>query len=302
MKFGKIHDIGQVDFSLPDEPESNKTFLSTNLAAVEGDQLLLGCPVWADKSFIGKIYPQGSKSQDFLKFYGQSFRSVELNSTYYALPSTKTINEWKAKVPKDFKFCPKVPQDIANEKTLCFGKPEVREFFSRMSEFGPNLGPILLQLGPYFRLERWKYLVRFIRSVPKSMTLAIEFRHPDWFDPSNFNKLIGHLRSFGVIFVITDVAGRRDVCHLALTSNQSMIRFTGNGLDKTDFERVKVWANMLSRWCDLGLTETYFFIHQPVEGDCVDTAIDFVKCFEAISNKKLSGPKRLKETGQMGLF
>ena len=55
MKFGKIHDIGQVDFSLPDEPESNKTFLSANLATVEGDQLLLGCPVWADKSFIGKI-------------------------------------------------------------------------------------------------------------------------------------------------------------------------------------------------------------------------------------------------------
>ena len=302
MKFGKIHDIVQVDFSLPAGPKSNETFLNSEATTIEGDQLLLCCPVWADKSFIGKIYPKGSKSQDFLRLYGQNFRCVELNSTYYALPSIENITEWKKKVPRDFKFCPKVPQDIANEKTLCFGKPEVQEFFLRMNEFGPNLGPILLQLGPYFTLERWKYLVRFIRSVPKNMTLAIEFRHPDWFTPSNFNKLVDHLRSFGVIFVITDVSGRRDVCHLALTARQSMIRFTGNGLDKSDFERIKVWVKVLSEWCDSGLRETYFFIHQPIEGDCVDTAIDFVKNFEAVSNKKLSGPSMLKEIGQMGLF
>lgn len=303
MKFGKIHDISQVDFSLPIPPLCNKLFMAEKGADLEEEaSFFLGCPVWADKSFVGKIYPKGSRPQDYLNYYGQNFGCIELNSTYYALPSKETLLGWREKVPGNFKFCPKVPQEVANEKTLGFGGGEVRKFFTRMNEFGPQLGPILLQLGPYFTLDRWKYLVRFIRSFPKHMTLAIEFRHPEWFLPHNLKKLVKHLRSFGVIFVITDVAGRRDVCHMALTSLQSIIRFTGNSLDQTDFERIKAWVKTLADWSRLGLKETFFFIHQPIEGDCVDLAVDFVKNFRLVSNKEILGPVRPREEAQIGLF
>jgi len=303
VKFGKTHNIESIDFRLPPNCLSNEPFL-LNREKKEGNKasIFLGCPVWRDKSFVGKIYSKSAKTEDYLALYAKSFRSIELNSTYYALPSKKTILDWCAKVPTGFKFCPKVPSELANERSLGISDSLFKDFFMRMDLFSDHLGPLLLQLGPYFDLSRWSALIKFIQLFPKNMRLAIEFRNPEWFFPENFKKLIGHLRSFGVILVCTDVAGRRDVCHAALTSQQIMVRFTGNGLHQSDYERSKDWANLISKWMDIGLEEAFFFFHQPVEGDCVEVALNFVKNFKMVSNKEILSPSLIKETVQLGLF
>ena len=304
MKFGKIHNIEGTNFQLPsDFSENNKSFLSSlKKKEVTKPSIFLGCPVWRDKSFVGKIYSKLSKAEDYLALYAGNFQSIELNSTYYALPSQNSILDWCSKVPADFKFCPKVPGDLANERSLGLEDPLFRDFLMRIELFGENLGPILLQLSPHFDLSRWKALVKFIRLFPKNLKLAIEFRHPEWFFPKNFKKLVDHMRAFGVILVCTDVAGRRDVCHDALTSQQVMVRFTGNGLHQSDFERSRDWANLISKWLEQGLEKAFFFFHQPIEGDCVDIALDFVKNFKIVSNKKINSPVLVKETVQLGLF
>tara|TARA_Y100001954_G_C15829771_1_gene614768 strand:+ start:11051 stop:11968 length:918 start_codon:yes stop_codon:yes gene_type:complete len=305
MKFGKVHNIEGIKFNLPfNFNGDNECFLKgLNTKGNVKTKIFLGCPVWRDRSFIGKIYPKLTKVEDYLTLYAENFQSIELNSTYYALPSNSAILDWCAKVPKGFKFCPKIPGALANERNLGVEDPLLKDFLTAMELFGEHLGPLLLQLNPYFDLSRWKALVKFIRLFPKNMKLAVEFRHPEWFFSKNFKKLVDHMRAFGVILACTDVAGRRDVCHTALTSQQVMIRFTGNGLHKSDFNRSKEWAHLISKWLDQGLEEAFFFFHQPVEGDCVDVAMDFVKNFKIVSNnKEIRSPALLKETVQLGLF
>ena len=304
MKFGKIHNIEGINFKLPcNFNKNNESFLSgLKNREVNGPSIFLGCPVWRDKSFIGKIYSKLSKPEDYLTLYSDNFQSIELNSTYYALPSKSAILDWCDRVPKDFKFCPKVPGDLANERNLGVEDPLFKEFLIKMDIFGDQLGPLLLQLSPHFDLTRWGALVKFIRLIPKNMKLAIEFRHPEWFFPKNFKKLVDHMRAFGVILVCTDVAGRRDVCHDALTCQEVMIRFTGNGLHQSDFVRSRDWAHLISKWFEQGLEKAFFFFHQPIEGECVDIAMDFVKNFKIVSNKKIMSPTFIKETVQLGLF
>ncbi|MCC7467544.1 MAG: DUF72 domain-containing protein, partial [Saprospiraceae bacterium] len=86
------------------------------------------------------------------------------------------------------------------------------------------------------------------------------------------------LKDYQTAAVITDVAGRRDVCHMALTHPAVLIRFVGNGLHPTDYTRVKAWSERLKYWLDRGLKQVYFFAHEPdnllapeLSRFCVDT-------------------------------
>ena len=137
MKFGKIHNIEGINFKLPyNFNKNNESFLSgLKNREVNGPSIFLGCPVWRDKSFIGKIYSKLSKPEDYLTLYSDNFQSIELNSTYYALPSKSAILDWCDRVPKDFKFCPKVPGDLANERNLGVEDPLFKEFLISSMQF-----------------------------------------------------------------------------------------------------------------------------------------------------------------------
>ena len=94
--------------------------------------------------------------------------------------------------------------------------------------------------------------------------LAVEVRHPDWFAQKNTKKeLLDMLESLGRTAVISDVAGRRDVLHMRLTSGTAFIRFNGHNLHHSDFTRIDTWIERLDAWLKKGLREIYFFMHQP---------------------------------------
>ena len=151
MKFGKVYNLEGINFQLPSNfNKNNEKFLSSlKRNKIIKNSIFLGCPVWRDKSFIGKIYSKLSKAEDYLTLYASNFKSIELNSTYYALPSRNTVLDWCDKVPAGFKFCPKVPGDLANERNLGIEEPLLKDFLTKMDLFGDHLGPLLLQLSPY---------------------------------------------------------------------------------------------------------------------------------------------------------
>ena len=106
--------------------------------------------------------------------------------------------------------------------------------------------------------------MRFLDIFPHEIPLVVEVRHESFFKPTaqseDFFEL---LRARNTTAVITDVAGRRDVCHMRLTNGKALVRFVGNALHPTDYQRIDSWAARIKSWLKAGLQEVYFFTHEP---------------------------------------
>ncbi len=264
MDFGKLQDISKVDFSLPPSPTETKACLArfTNHKQLK---VYVGCTGWSMKEWVGTVYPPKTKANDFLKAYGQQFNTIELNTTHYRVPDLATVARWKSETPVDFRFCPKMPQILSHSRDLGVLHPQLYAFCECIMALGERNGACFLQLPPYFDLEKWPVLQRFLEAWPKEIPLAVEFRHASWFANQEEPGLVAfaNLEKMNIGTVIADVAGRRDVLHQRLTSNYVLIRFVGNGLHSSDYLRIDEWVNCLLEWHQQGLDSVYFFTHEP---------------------------------------
>ena len=111
MKFGKLPDISNVDFSLPVVSQKNIEVLQTNKN--QPTIIYIGCTGWSMKEWVGKVYPPKTKTKDYLKYYAQQFNTIELNTTHYRIPDLATIEKWKTESTDDFRFCPKILQAVS---------------------------------------------------------------------------------------------------------------------------------------------------------------------------------------------
>jgi uncharacterized protein YecE (DUF72 family) len=138
------------------------------------------------------------RSADYLGFYAERFHTVEVDSTFYACPSARTVNNWAARTPDGFIFSVKIPQTITHEKVLTDCDTELTEFLRTMDTLGPTLGPIVFQF-PFFnrsilrdRHEFLDRLVPFVRKLPNSHKFAIEMRNRDWLNAEFADLLRDH--------------------------------------------------------------------------------------------------------------
>ncbi|RMF24464.1 MAG: DUF72 domain-containing protein [Bacteroidetes bacterium] len=262
MEFGKVKSLEGLNLDLPPDPPFNAA-LTTSQEESEPLHLYLGATGWVMREWVGRVYPPGTRSQDFLLQYGRLFNTIELNSTHYAIPKPETIHRWVEQTPSDFRFCPKVLQRLSHRSDLGCSSPQREAFLEALALFGDRLGCCFLQLPERFGPGRLPVLRRFLERWPEAFPLAVEFRHPGWFTAPHFETLAQTLHQARVGWVITDVAGRRDVCHMGLSAPFSLVRFVGNGLHPTDFQRADQWVERIRHWQSLGLKSLYFFAHQP---------------------------------------
>lgn len=298
MHFGRLTDLTGIDLTLPNDAPQNRVLLA-GLPPRKGDaKLYIGCPVWADKGYVGKVYPKGTKADQYLYWYCQQFNSIEVNATAYNLPSREGIIKWKQVATPGFKYCPKFPQFISHRRDLDKKDEGIDRFLTLMYELGSHLGPSLLQLPPHFKPNRFAELTRFLEGLPADFEVAVEVRHEDWFsDAKALTDLMDMLQGLGQTIVITDVAGRRDVLHMRLTSPRAFIRFNGHNLHPTDFARIDVWVDRLAEWFGQGLHEAYFFMHEPdkaLTADVCGYMIEHVNQKEGLYVKPLTPPDQLK--------
>jgi uncharacterized protein YecE (DUF72 family) len=187
---------------------------ASNLAAQEAARpysdplLLLGTSAFTASGWEGSFYPKGMKSSQYLTHYGKTFRTVEIDSSFYGTPAAATVNGWYEKTPTDFIFALKVPQVISHEKVLKDCDTELSEFVDRISLLKEKLGPILLQF-PLFKQYEFKSgadflkrLVPFIRELSETLSgkLVIEIRNKDWLDERFLDSLCQH----NVALALTD--------------------------------------------------------------------------------------------------
>jgi len=306
MKFGKVLNPEKIDFKLIDDPKVTHATL-TNLPPRKGlVKIFVGCTGWSMKEWVGNVYPPKTKSKDYLKFYGNQFNTIELNTTHYRIPTPETIDKWKKATPIDFRFCPKVVQQVSHARDMGIGSGLLIDFCESIRPLEERLGPCFMQLPPYWGSDRYAQLDTFLKNWPAEIRLAIEVRHPSWFEnPEETEKLLSLLRAYHVGAVITDVAGRRDVLHQGVTTNFAMIRWVGNGLIESDYSRLDDWIKRLAIWIDQGIHEIYFFTHEPDNILAPEITLYLTeKIKERIPKAELRGPTLpiFEDRGQLGLF
>ncbi|MGE0763696.1 MAG: DUF72 domain-containing protein [Bdellovibrionales bacterium] len=263
MEFGKLANVNHVDWAIPNDDPLTSQFLVT-LGSTDELKVYWGAPAWGHKEWNGKIYPEKTKSTDFLYHYSRYFSCVELNTTHYRIPSPEQTQKWLAQVPKGFLFCPKVFKGISHAARGLTDRKLLAEWFSFLDKLKDTCGPCFLQLPPYFEYAHKAELFYLLKNWPVDFELTLEFRHPSWFERGRIRPaLTQYLQQHGVGLVITDVAGRRDVLHTSISADYAMLRFIGNELHSSDFERTRNWCRRFSTWEQQGLKRLFLFIHEP---------------------------------------
>ena len=263
MKFGRLESLAGVDFTLPADLPATDTFLS-GLPAPSGPPIIrIGTPRWADKSFVGTLYPPATPARQYLRAYGEQLDTIELNATYYRADAA-TIGKWAKEVPERFRFCPKLSKIISHQLQLVDVDEATARFLDAIRSFGDRLGPAWLLLPDSFGPDRFALLERFIERWPKEIGLGVELRHPAWFERGG-EVAFDLFEARNVVSIITDTAGRRDVIHQRVTSSTVILRFVGNALHPSDFERIDAWVRRLADWTSRGVTSVFIFLHQPDE-------------------------------------
>jgi uncharacterized protein YecE (DUF72 family) len=304
MKFGKLTDIENVDFRLPPDPAFNERFFEALPSNPAPLQFFTGCTGWSMKEWVGSVYPANARSKDFLRHYARQFNTIELNTTHYRIPTPETIQKWREESADDFKFCPKVPQTISHSRDLGLSDGQIALFCQSIAGLEEKLGCCFIQLPPYFDYRRLPLLESFLQRFSADIPLAVEARHESWFDnPQPLEDWLSCLHRNGRHTVLTDVAGRRDVLHMGLASDTVLIRFVGNDLHPTDYERVDAWIERLKDWRARGLRNVYFFTHEPDNLKAPELAAYLSQKLEAIPQAISRGPKIKDRPGkQMELF
>ena len=317
MKFGKLPSIENVDFTLPADPPGSAAILK-KVKREGGDKTLyIGATGWGMKEWVGTVYPKNAKPKDYLLHYARQFNTIELNSTHYGIPNEMTIKKWYEQATDDFRFCPKVLQRISHSNDLSPAGPInfTKQFCEAVSGFREKLGPCFIQLPPQFGTDRLPILEEFLKRwihystnplLHQPISLAVEVRHESWFEnPEQLELLAEVLECQSIATVITDVAGRRDVCHARLTTDEVVIRFVGNGLHSTDYSRIDAWVERLDHWFKIGLRNAFFFTHEPDNVLAPELAVYLAKKIKEKTTIRTRGPELtpdLNEGQQMSLF
>ena len=301
MEFGKIDRnlLDKVNFRLPEDG----IFTQQLKPAKEQPKLFLGGAKWGRKEWVGLIYPAKTKESEFLDYYIQNFNGIELNTTHYQIYPATTIQKWTDKASgTNFKFCPKFPQSISHYSDLTSAKAlaDTDRFLASVVNFGAHLGPSFLQLSERFGPQRREALFNYLQKLPKDFPVTLEVRHPDWFGkPEIRTELFQVLNELSIGSVITDVSGRRDCMHMEVTSPITFIRFVGNGLHPTDYERVDDWVKRIKSWLEKDIREIHFYMHQPDELYTPQLTDYLVRELNKQCGLSLAAPKLIETTGDL---
>jgi uncharacterized protein YecE (DUF72 family) len=265
VEFGRFADIDGADTRLPQDPPETGRLLRSRKTAGSVPRLRIGAARWGVQQWVGPLYPPGTAAGEFLSHYAKRFLAVELNSTYYQIPSEETLRRWCGLVPPSFRFCPKLPRHVSQRRRLTEELAATEAFAERVLALGERLGLCFLQLPPNFGPVSVTELRQYLLSMPEGLPLAVELRHPGWFRDPLSREIFALLAGRGIGTVITDTLGRRDAVHMRLTIPRAFVRFVGNDLHASDYRRIDGWVDRIASWFDQGLEELYFFIHEPAE-------------------------------------
>jgi len=228
----------------------------------------------------GVFYPPHAKQGTYLRHYAKIFNAVELDTTFYGIPSKEKVIRWRSQVAPGFIFCPKTPREITHTGDLQLAVSDMARFVESMRHFEQHLGPILIQFPPEWDASNFKQLEEFAAALPAGLQFAVEFRNISWNNKQVRDLLIRH----GLGWVSTEYIIMPK--ELVRTSSFAYIRFIGRHgrYERKDRVRRDV-GRILSKWrkminAELDQTEALFaFFNNDFSGHSPTTANEFKNRF-----------------------
>ncbi|MDT4895528.1 MAG: hypothetical protein QOH25_605 [Acidobacteriota bacterium] len=238
----------------------NQSFIPHTAALIPSCHV--GCQGWNYDDWVTGpgarvFYPQGTRSTDMLEVYSRAFETVEVDSTFYAIPPTTTFEGWAARTPENFTFSLKLPREITHERALGAGSMALtEEFCERARVLKEKLASVLIQLPPQFELTRENGLAvrAFLPRLPRDIRFSIEFRSTDWLKQSVLDFLSQH--NVALALVEGQWIAPEDNWHLAEnpTADFVYIRWMGarnlthfDTVQRPQDENLFEWSKMIAR-------------------------------------------------------
>jgi uncharacterized protein YecE (DUF72 family) len=240
------------------------------------EKVRIGTSGWHYKHWLGVFYPERTRPSQMFELYARHFDTVEINNSFYRLPSATTFDKWRESSPPKFCYAVKGSRFITHMKKLKDPETSSAKFFLVADRLGNKLGPILFQLPP-----RWKVnierLEEFLRVLPRGHQYAIEFRDESWLVPEVY-ELLGKYNAAFCIHDFADMKVAREI-----TADFTYLRFHGP-------TSAKYWGSYgddhLRKWADWikdrrrKLKSIYAYFNNDPEGAAVRNALrlkEFVK-------------------------
>ncbi len=230
----------------------------------------IGTSGWHYKHWLdGVFYPAGTRTSEMFQFYARHFDTVEINNSFYRLPTAATFDNWRESSPPNFCYAVKGSRFITHMKKLKDPQSSSAKFFLAADRLERKLGPILFQLPP-----RWKVnierLEEFLRTLPDEHRYVIEVRDESWLIPDVYDVL----RKNNVAFCIHDFADMK--VPREITADFTYIRFHGPTSAKywgsyPDRE-LHAWADQIKQW-RRKLSSVYAYFNNDPEGAAVRNAL-----------------------------
>lgn len=202
------------------------------------------------------FYPEKLPQKQWLSYYLEHFDTVELNNTFYRLPTFHAMNAWRENTPENFLFTVKGSRFITHNLKLSRPENAIRNILPRAETLGKKLGPILWQLPPKWRVNAER-LEEFLQVLPTYHRYVFEFREPSWLN----EEIYALLERFNAAFCIYEIAGFHSP--LITTTNLAYVRLHGPSAKKYQgsYERgaLRRWARQIENWYDVGKSVYVYF-------------------------------------------
>lgn len=168
--------------------------------STEPTPFALGTSGWAHQDWVGLLYAHDLAPAQYLRTYARSFSTVEIEHTFFELPTRQMVHAWQQRTPEGFTFSPCLPRRLTHGQHLHDVQDLLTAFLDTIRLLGSKLGPILVQLPEYYRSTEHDTLAAFLTLLPPDVRFAVEFRHGSWVKDSTFQLLEQHQ----VAWVIVD--------------------------------------------------------------------------------------------------
>ena len=197
-------------------------------------RILLGTQGFSYKDWVGPFYPPGALPADYLAYYARVFHTVELDTTYYRIPARELVRRWDAETPPAFVFSAKLPKEITHERMLTDCGTLLSAFVDHMSLLDRQLGTLVVQLPPQFKVTEFERLKVFLRGLPSGFRFAVEVRDRKFLTDEFFTLLQDH----GVAFCVQDLYYMPKAAHV--TADFTYIRWMGRRTDVDVFDKIQI--------------------------------------------------------------
>ena len=227
--------------------------------------LYVGTSGYSYKKWKGAFYPKGLPDKQMLRYYGEHFRTVEINSTFRQSPRASVLEAWADAVPADFQFALKAPMQITHVRRLKDAGDSTSALLEVAGVLKKRSGPLLFQLPPNMKKDAAR-LREFLALLPTQRRAAFEFRHQSWFDEEIFGLLRGH----GAALCLAEAENDLEVPFVA-TADWGYLRLRRPEYGDAE---LKTWAKRVG---EQGWRDAFVFFKHEDEGKGPEMAKRFLE-------------------------